>query len=87
MIRERQQQESRSPLLEDADRIRLASDANKSGRAKTRTKLCHRHAVRRLYLAIVSRAILDVLERDENSAAAEEWLLSRDFDRLQELFG
>ena len=42
--------------------------------------------VRRLYLAIVNRAILDVLENGRNSAAAERWLLSGDFDRLQELF-
>ena len=47
----------------------------------------HPQAVGRLYLAIVNRAILDVLERGENSPAAEQWLLSRDFDRLQELFG
>jgi hypothetical protein len=39
-----------------------------------------------LYLAIVNRAVLDVLENGENSAAAERWLLGRDFDRLQELF-
>jgi hypothetical protein len=43
--------------------------------------------VGRLYLAIVNRAILDVLESGKNSAAAERWLLSRDFDRLEELFG
>lgn len=34
--------------------------------------------VGRLYLAIVNRAILDVLENGKNSAAAERWLLSID---------
>jgi hypothetical protein len=45
-----------------------------------------RKAVRRLYLAIVNRAILDLLENGKNSPAAKRWLLSGDFDRLQELF-
>jgi hypothetical protein len=43
--------------------------------------------VTRLYLAIVNRAILDVLENGKNSRAAERWLLSREFDRLEGLFG
>ena len=96
MIRESQQQESQFALLEDEkevrardpffDRIHLASDANRRGRAETRSKQFHRQAVGRFYLAIVNRAILDVLECGENSPAAEKWLLSRDFDRLQELF-
>jgi len=38
------------------------------------------HAVRRLYLAIVSRAIRDVLENGQESREAKRWLLSRDFD-------
>ena len=46
----------------------------------------HSKAVGRLYLAIVNQAILDVLEKGEDSAAAEQWLLSGHFDRLQELF-
>ena len=96
MIRESQQQESQSALLEGekevrawdpfVDRIRLASDANRRGRAETRSKQFHRQAVGRLYQALVNRAILDVLECGENSPAAEKWLISRDFDRLQELF-
>ena len=57
----------------------------KGGSVADRTKKFPR-GVGRLYLAIVNRAILDVLENGENSAAAEQWLLSRDFDRLQELF-
>jgi len=40
-------------------------------------------AVRRLYLAIVSRAIRDVLENGQESREAKRWLLSRDFDSLQ----
>ena len=56
----------------------VLSDARKGGSVH--------QGVGRLYLAIVNRAILDVLENGENSRAAERWLLSRDFDRLQELF-
>ena len=41
------------------------------------------HAVRRLYLAIVNRAILDVLENGQESREAKRWLLSRDFDSMQ----
>ena len=40
----------------------------------------------RLYLAIVNRAILDALENGKNSAAAQRWLLSREFDKLDALF-
>ena len=43
----------------------------------------HAHAVKRLYLAIVNRAILDVLENGQESGEAKRWLLSRDFDRFQ----
>lgn len=43
--------------------------------------------VARLYLAIVNRAIQDVLDEGEHSSAAERWLLSKDFDQLQELIG
>jgi hypothetical protein len=64
---------------------RVLSDARKGGSIADRTEKFP-HGVGRLYLAIVNRAILDVLENGENSAAAEQWLLSRDFDRLQELF-
>lgn len=46
-----------------------------------------RRGVARLYLAIVNRAILDVLENGKNSRAAQRWLLSSDFDRLEQLFG
>ena len=47
----------------------------------------HPQGVKRLYLAIVNRAILDVLKNGEDSLGAERWLLSRDFDGLQQLFG
>jgi hypothetical protein len=96
MITENEQQERRSALLEDekevcsraplVDRIRLPFDTNGRGLIADRCGHVHRQAVGRLYVAIVNQAILDVLERVENSPAAEKWLLSRDFDRLQELF-
>jgi hypothetical protein len=47
------------------------------------TEKYHPHAVRRLYLAIVNRAILDVLENGQESREAKRWLLSRDFDSFQ----
>ena len=44
-------------------------------------------ALQRLYRVIVNRAILDALENGEPSPAAQQWLLSRDFDRLEQLLG
>jgi hypothetical protein len=66
---------------------RRKSGSIASSQTWARTEQFHPRAVERLYLAIVNRAILDVLENGEESDAAERWLLSRDFDRLQELFG
>jgi len=63
------------------------SAANMRSHTWAQTERFHPKAVGRLYLAIVNRAILDVLENGKESAAAEQWLLSRDFDRLQGLFG
>lgn len=65
---------------------RLLSDKDKDGSIAEQTAKFPQ-GVTRLYLAIVNRAILDVLEKGENSRAAERWLLSRDFDRLEALFG
>jgi glycerate kinase len=59
----------------------------KCGQAGDETQEFHPDGVKRLYLAIVNRAILDVLENGENSQAAERWLLSRDFDQLEAVFG
>jgi hypothetical protein len=64
----------------------LLSDSEGSASLAPHTEEFHLQGVQRLYLAIVNRAILDVLENDKNSAAAELWLLSRDFDQLQGLF-
>jgi hypothetical protein len=65
---------------------RLLSDTNKDGSIAQQTAKFPQ-GVTRLYLAIVNRAILDVLEDGKDSRAAERWLLSRDFDQLEELFG
>jgi hypothetical protein len=56
---------------------------NRTGPIGDQTEKFHSHAVRRLYLAIVNRAILDVLENGQESREAKRWLLSRDFDSLQ----
>jgi hypothetical protein len=43
------------------------------------------HAAKRLFLAVVNRAIFDVLENNEEAKAAEQWLLSEEFDNFAEL--
>jgi hypothetical protein len=43
-------------------------------------------AAERLFVAVVNQAILDVLEHGEEAEDAESWLLSKDFDALQNLF-
>ena len=45
----------------------------------------HPQAARRMFLAVVNQAIFDVLENNEEAKAAEQWLLSKDFDSLAEL--
>jgi hypothetical protein len=49
---------------------------NRTGRVGDKKEKFHLHAVRRLYLAIVNRAILDVLENGQESREAKQWLLS-----------
>lgn len=95
MIRENQRQESRLALSEGGT-VNLAkpSMARVPGRWR-RNRCCpvgeqterfDPQAVRRLYRAIVNRAVLDVLENGPESQAAERWLLSNDFDSLQVAF-
>jgi hypothetical protein len=43
-------------------------------------------AAKRLFVAVVNQAILDVLEHGKEAEEAEGWLLSKDFDALQNLF-
>ena len=45
----------------------------------------HTHAAKRLFLAVVNQAISDVLENNEEAKAAEQWLLSEEFDIYTEL--
>jgi hypothetical protein len=45
----------------------------------------HPQAARRLFLAVVNQAIFDVLENNEEAKAAEQWLLSEEFDNYSEL--
>ncbi len=42
-------------------------------------------AARRLFLAVVNQAIFDVLEKNEEAKAAEQWLLSEEVDNYAEL--
>jgi hypothetical protein len=45
----------------------------------------HPQAARRLFLAVVNRAIFDLLENREEAKAAQQWLLSEEFDNFAEL--
>jgi hypothetical protein len=49
------------------------------------TEEFHPEAARRLFLAIVNQAIFDVLEKNEEAKAAEQWLLSEEFDNYAEV--
>ena len=46
----------------------------------------HPQATKRLFVAVVNRAILDVLGNGREAEEAEQWLLSKDFDTLEKLF-
>jgi hypothetical protein len=95
MIRQSQQQEGQFASFEDTAahlpepfvaESRGRSRGNRSGPIGNQTEKFHPYGVRRLCLAIVNRAILDVLENGNQSREAERWLLSRDFERLQTAF-
>ena len=73
----------REPLVAVA---RGRSRGNRTGHIGGQTKMFHPYGVRRLCLAIVNRAILDVLENGKESREAERWLLSRNFEGLQTAF-
>jgi hypothetical protein len=92
MIRQSQKQEGQFASLEDtAAHLRepFVTEAsgrslgNRTGPIGDQTDKFHPHAVRRLYLAVLNRAILDVLENGQESREAKRWLLGRDFDSLQ----
>jgi hypothetical protein len=92
MIRQSQKQEGQSASFEDTAAHLpepFVAEApgrwhgNKTGLIGDQTEEFHPHAVRRLYLAIVNRAIVDVLENGQKSREAKRWLLSRDFNRLR----
>jgi hypothetical protein len=62
------------------------SDEGKWGAHVTfQTEEFHPEAARRLFLAVVNRAIFDVLEKNEEAKAAQQWLLSKAFDNYAEL--
>jgi hypothetical protein len=95
MVRQSQKQEGQFASFEDtAAHLPEPSVAESRGRShgnRTRpignqTEKCYPYAIRRLCLAIVNRAILDVLENGNQSREAERWLLSRDFESLQAAF-
>jgi len=95
MVRQSQKQEGQFASFEDtaahrpqrfAAVARDNSNGNSTGPNGGQTQKFHPNGVRRLGLAIVNRAILDVLENSEESREAERWLLSKDFKSLQAAF-
>ena len=95
MVRQSQKQEGQVASFEDTAAhlvVPWAVEApgrprgNRTSSNGDQTEKLHPHGVRRLCLAIVNRAILDVLENGKESRQAERWLLSRDFDSLQATF-
>jgi hypothetical protein len=64
----------------------VAAARGRTGPSGDQTEKPHPYGVRRLCLAIVNRAILDVLENEKESREAERWLLSRNFEGLQTAF-
>jgi hypothetical protein len=92
MIRESQKQEGQFASFEDtAAHLRepFVAEApgrwhgNRTGPIGDKKEKFQLNAVRRLYRAIVNRAILDVLENGQESREAKRWLLSSDFDSLR----
>jgi len=95
MITQSQKQEDQFASFEDTaaqlPELFVAEAGGRSHRNRTRpignqTEKSRPRAIGRLCLAIVNRAILDVLENGKESREAERWLLSRDFDSLQAAF-
>jgi hypothetical protein len=92
MIRESQKQEGQLASFEGTSahlpepfvaEVPERWHGNRTGPVGDQPERFHLHALRRLYLAIVNRAILDVLENGQESREAKRWLLSSDFDSLQ----
>jgi hypothetical protein len=92
MIRESQKQEGQLASFEDTAAHLpepFVAEApgrwhgDRTGPIGDQTENFHPRAARRLYLAIVDRAFLDMLENGPESPEAKRWLLSRDFDSLQ----
>jgi hypothetical protein len=65
----------------------VGGDSNGKGAAHVtfQTEEFHPEAARRLFLAVVNQAIFDVLEKNEEAKAAEQWLLSEEFDNFAEV--
>jgi len=47
------------------------------------SKEFHPQAAERLFVAVVNRAILDVLDNREEAEEAKQWLFSKDFENLR----
>ena len=84
MVKQSQKREGQVASFEEPGPFvagsRGRSHGNRTSSIDGQTEKFHRHAVRRLCLAIVNRAILDALENGQQSREAEQWLLSRDFE-------
>lgn len=73
--------------MRDKDAKPRSLPDRKSNTAANRHETFCPQGVHRLSLAIINRAVCDLLDKGRHSPGAERWLLSREFDHLHELLG
>jgi hypothetical protein len=79
-------EDSRVSQLDRPFLSRSRSLSDKTGNANPPERFCP-ESIQRLSIAIINRAVLDLLENGRHSSAAERWLLSREFDRIHNSLG
>lgn len=79
-------EDSRVGRLDSPFLSRPRSLSDKRGNA-TRPESFHPKGIRRLSIAIINHAILDLLENGRHSLGAEHWLLSREFEGIHNWLG
>ena len=71
---------SHGPLVDDVSLVIVEV------RQQSQSNEFRPQATERLFLAVVNQAISDVLENGKEAKEAERWLLSKDFEALDNLF-
>jgi len=79
-------EDSRVGRLDSPFLSRPRSLSDKRGNT-TRPESFHPKGIRRLSIAIINHAILDLLENGRHSLGAERWLVSREFERIHNWLG